>query len=135
MSDCCNLSYRFQMRFLEFKIIMNIIMIVQYLTTRKVKKDIPIPNQSLLISKSLSALCVLCALSLCVCLLCSVTNFANFPNFPLVLHTGFGGYMNTLSLSLLCCCCMWRAKKRKRLYVGSHTRIRRYFYSCMWMHR
>jgi hypothetical protein len=31
-----------------------------------------------------------------VCLLCSVTNFANF---PLVLHTGFGGYMNTLSLS------------------------------------
>ena len=41
MSDCCNLSYRFSNEVLEFKIIMNMIMIVQYLTTRKVEKGHP----------------------------------------------------------------------------------------------
>ena len=61
MSDCCNLSYRFSNEVLEYKIIMNIIMIVQYLTTRKVEKGHP---NSLLESADL----YVSLLSLCVSL-------------------------------------------------------------------
>ncbi len=101
---------------LEFKIIMNIIMIVQYLTNRKVKKDIPIPNQSLLISKSLSALCVLCALSLSLCVCVSALLSVSLISL-IYLISLFGApqvrrlYEHSLSLSAAAAVCGERKKE------------------------